>query len=201
MHYCCIVPEHKLQHRILIVLLAGSLSICSVTASQAAAPAPTEPSPQRTASPPSAPAQDLWAWRPSAELLAQIAGAFAGIGAYSLLLAPQAAGSSGIASLLGNRIMATVMAASGAVAATYAYDRWADSPVDYAYFWHRGGFVVGMAAGVATFGVLGYPVVTNSTWFGWAANRAALMGTGLLGAWGTDQWYAGLLPWSASTVQ
>ena len=97
--------------------------------------------------------------------------------------------------------MATVMAASGAVAATYAYDRWADSPVDYAYFWHRGGFVVGMAAGVATFGVLGYPVATNSTWFGWAANRAALMGTGLLGAWGTDQWYAGLLPWSASTVQ
>jgi len=92
--------------------------------------------------------------------------------------------------LLGDRLMATVLATGGAVSGTYIYDRWAGSPIDYAYFWHRGGFVIGMAAGIATFGVLGYPLGTDATWLGWTANRAALMGSGLLGSWGIDHWYA-----------
>jgi hypothetical protein len=173
----------------IVMVFAGNLLLWSAPEPQAATITVTEPSSPRLASAPSAPVDALSAWRPSPESLAQGAGALVGIATYSLLLAPEMSAGSGVARLLSDRFMATILAATGAVAATYVYDRWTGEPIDYSYFWHRGGFVLGMAAGVATFGVLGYPVGTDATWVGWTANRAALIGAGLAGAWAMDRWH------------
>jgi hypothetical protein len=177
--------------RVLPALLAVSLMAYPATESLAAAIPVQQVVPAPPAPPAPAQSMSTWEWPPPPQLLAQGVGALIGFGAFSLFLAPQAATATGPLSFLGNRIMATVMAATGAVAGTYAYDLWAGLPTDYAYFWHRGGFVAGVAAGVALFGVLGYPAGGGTTWFGWAANRVTLVGAGLYGAWVTDHWYTG----------
>ena len=117
-------------------------------------------------------------WQITPELMAQGAGALVGFGAYSLLIAPQ-----------GGRLVAATVAAGGAVAGDFVYDLWTGQPLDYPYFWHRGGFIVGLAAGIAAFGVLGYPISGGSTWLGWAANRVTLLGAGLAGSLAFDRWY------------
>jgi len=156
--------------RALSVLLATCLLVCAVRA----VAAPPQPSEQTQLSP---------------ELLAQGAGAIVGFGVYSLFIAPQATAAEGVAAILGSRVVALTLAATGAVAGTFAYDYWTDQPFDYAYFWHRGGFVGGIVAAIAAFGVLGYPIDGGATWLGWAANRVTLLGSGLLGSWAADRWY------------
>ena len=113
----------------------------------------------------------------------------AGFGVYSVFVAPQFTAAEGVSALLGGRLVAATLAGAGAVFATFAYDHWAGLPLDYPYFWHRGGFIGGVAAGIAAFGLLGYPIDGGSTWLGWAGNRAAILGSGLIGAWSTDHWY------------
>jgi hypothetical protein len=174
------VPECDVHHRILPVLLAAGLLAIPLREPQAATPAAQPAS--------SAPAK---MWPVSPELLVQGAGALVGIGAYSFFLAPQATAVGGVVSMLGDRITATAMATAGAISATYLYDLWEGVPIEYDYFWHRGGFVAGVAAGVAVFGVLGYPAGGGSTWLGWTINRTALIATGLYGAWTIDRWYSG----------
>lgn len=161
--------------RILPTLLAVSLLLGAL-----AEPAHATP-------PDAVPSDASQSWQPSPELLAQGAGAIIGFGAFSLFLAPEAAAAGGV---FGGRVIAATMAGMGAVAGTYAYDLWTGLPLEHDYLWHRGGFIAGIAAGVAIFGVLGYPAAEVGTWTGWAANRAALLGTGLLGAWMADRWYA-----------
>ena len=165
------------RFRIFPALIAASLMGCPI-ANALAADAPVAPR-----------VEEATGWPISPELVAQGVGAFVGFGTYSLLLAPQAAAAGGILGILGGRVMAAALAGGGAVAGTFVYDLWTEQAIDYAYVWHRGGFVAGIAAGIAAFGVLGYPVDGGSTWLGWTANRAALVGTGLLGAWGVDHWY------------
>ncbi|MEJ0020858.1 MAG: hypothetical protein WDN25_30765 [Acetobacteraceae bacterium] len=126
---------------------------------------------------------------PPLETLAPVAGAVAGFGVYSLLIGPELTVAEGAAAVLGARVAAAALAGAGAVAGTFAYDTWTGQPLDYAYLWHRSGFIAGLAAGIAAFGVLGYPIDGGVTWIGWTANRAALLGAGLAGAWATDQWY------------
>jgi hypothetical protein len=136
-----------------------------------------------------APPESKPSWWSSPELIAQGIGALIGFGVYSLYLAPTAGTATDAASVLGNRLLASGLAGVGAIAGTYAYDIDAGLPLDHAYFWHRSGFIIGIAAGAVAFGVLGYPAGPGATWLGWAANRTALVGTGLLGAWATDSWY------------
>lgn len=133
-------------------------------------------------------AQDQWQITP--ELLAQGAGALVGFGAYSLFVAPQ-----------GGRIVAATLAAGGAVAGDFVFDLWTGQPLDYPYFWHRGGFIVGLAAGIAAFGVLGYPISGGSTWLGWTANRVTLLGAGIAGSLAFDHWYGASTPSPADNVR
>ena len=93
-------------------------------------------------------------------------------------------------SLLGTRVIATTLAATGAILTTYVYDRWTDQPTDYTYFWSRGGAVVGVGVGTAMLATFGYPVAATYVRFSppWVANRAFLVGAGLLGGWMTDTW-------------
>jgi hypothetical protein len=121
-------------------------------------------------------------WQISPELMAQGVGALVGFGAYSLFIAPQAG-------MVGGRLVAASLAAGGAVVGDFAYDLWTGHPLDYAYFWHRSGFIVGVAAGIAAFGVLGYPITGGSTWLSWAANRVTLIGAGVVGSLAFDRWY------------
>ncbi len=181
------MPECDVRHRVLVALLAVCLLAYSTTGSDAAAT--IMPQQQSVPAAPAAPpASASWSSLVTPELLAQGAGAFIGFAAYSAFLAPEAAAAGGLASMLGGRLMATTVAGAGAVVATYAYDVATGLPLDYAYFWHRGGFIVGVGAGIAAFGVLGLPAGTDATWLGWTANRAALLGSGLLGAWAIDHW-------------
>jgi hypothetical protein len=128
-------------------------------------------------------------WQISLELLAQGAGALVGFGIFSLFVAPQVTVAEGVVAVLGGRLVAATLAGAGAMAGTFVYDRWAGQPLDYAYFWHRGGFIGGVAAGIAAFGLLGYPIDGGASWLGWAANRASILGSGLMGAWAADHWY------------
>ncbi len=176
------------MRRLLLVLTTASVMACPLAQPFAA------PTPAQAAAPAQATTDEalwLWSWRPSTVLLAQGAGALVGFATYSVLVAPQAVAAGGMATVLAGRIMATALAAAGAVVATYIYDVANGQPLDHAYFWHRGGFVVGVAAGIAVFGVLGYPGGSGADWLGWAANRGALLGTGLLGARAMDLWYSG----------
>jgi len=173
-----------LRHRVLAVALAAILAVLPVLDARAATPA-AEPQPAPAA-------QKSWGayWyrMVSPELLAQGVGALLGYGAYGLFLAPAVTPADPM-TVYGYRLLGSSMAGAGAVAGTYAYDVGSGEPLNYAYFWHRGGFIVGVAAGVVAFAVLGYPGGAGTTWLSWGANRAALVGTGLLAAWGTDYWY------------
>jgi hypothetical protein len=128
-------------------------------------------------------------WQLSPELLAQGAGALVGFGVYSLFVAPQVTVAEGVVAVLGGRLVAATLAGAGAMAGTFVYDHWAGQPLDYAYFWHRGGFVGGVAVGIGVFGLLGYPIDGGASWLGWAANRATILGSGVLGAWAADLWH------------
>jgi hypothetical protein len=184
----CIMPERDLRHRVLVALLAMCWLGCFTAASNAAVMTTVPQSTPPAIAAPPAQSHASWSSLVTPELLAQGAGAFIGFAAYSAFLAPEAAAAGGLASMLGGRLMATTVAGAGAVVATYAYDLAAGLPLDYEYFWHRGGFIVGVGAGIAAFGVLGLPAGTDATWLGWTANRAALLGSGLLGAWAIDHW-------------
>ena len=122
-------------------------------------------------------------WQITPELMAQGAGALVGFGVYSLFIAPQ-----------GGRLIAATLAAGGAVAGDFVYDVWTGQPLDYPYFWHRGGFIAGLAAGIAAFGVLGYPISGGSTWLGWTANRVTLLGAGIAGSLAFDRWFEAKTP-------
>ncbi len=117
-----------------------------------------------------------------------------GIIAFTFYVAPLAVasgvGAGPVRSLLGTRVMATTLAATGAVLTTYIYDRWTDQPIDYTYLWSRAGAVAGVAAGSGLLAGLGYPPSIALTRFSpeWIANRSFLVGTALLGAWMTDVW-------------
>jgi len=176
--------DAKVKRRVRPALLAGIILL-----GPAGVPLAAAATPPISSAPVSSEAPAMWP--PSPELLAQGAGAVIGFGAFSLFVAPEAAVAGGVAGLLGGRVMAAALAGMGAVAGTYAYDMWTGLPLEHGYLWHRGGFIAGIAAGVAIFGVLGYPAGEAGTWSGWAANRAALLGTGLIGAWTADRWYAG----------
>lgn len=179
-----------MKRRVLSVLLIASMMSYSATGSLAAA-APAQSMPPPAASATTVPTAPPVSWPPSAELLAEGAGALVGLGVFTLFLAPQAGTAGGLVAMFGSRLVASATAGMGAIAGTYIYDLWSGLPINYAYSWHRAGFVFGIAGGVVVFGVLGYPGGLDSTWFGWAANRAALVGTGLFGAWLTDRWYLG----------
>jgi hypothetical protein len=103
--------------------------------------------------------------------------------------APQVTVAEGVVAVLGGRLVAATLAGAGAVAGTFVYDRWAGQPLDYAYFWRRGGFIGGVAAGIGVFGLLGYPIDGGASWLAWAANRAAILGSGVIGALTADHWY------------
>jgi hypothetical protein len=158
-------------------LVAACLLICPAGGSLAAPP----PQDNGQAAPGS--------WNISPELLAQGAGALVGFGVFSLFVAPQVTVAEGVVAVLGGRLVAATLAGAGAMAGIFVYDRWAGQPLDYAYFWHRGGFIGGVAAGIAAFGLLGYPIDGGTSWLGWAANRATILGSGLIGAWAADLWY------------
>jgi hypothetical protein len=158
-------------------LVAACLLICPAGGSLAAPP----PQDNGQAAPGS--------WNISPELLAQGAGALVGFGVFSLFVAPQVTVAEGVVAVLGGRLVAATLAGAGAMAGTFVYDRWTGQPLDYAYFWHRGGFIGGVAAGIAAFGLHGYPIDGGTSWLGWAANRATILGSGLIGAWAADLWY------------
>jgi hypothetical protein len=172
--------------RIIACLFAALLLISPVSQALAA-----PPQPEAHASP-EAP-------HISPEVWAQVAGALVGFGLYSLYVAPGAGLVGGLAAVAGTRIVAATLAGTGAVIGTFIYDRWTGQPLDYAYFWHRGGFIAGIAAGIAVFGVLGYPIDGGVTWLGWVANRVVLLGSGVLGSWWADSWYG--VPAPAAPVQ
>jgi hypothetical protein len=176
-------PESELRHRVLAAALAACLALLTVLDARAATLA-VEPQPAEA----QASWGSYWYRMVSPELLAQGAGALLGYGAYGLFLAPAVTPADPM-TVYGYRLLGSSMAGAGAVAGTYAYDVGSGEPLNYAYFWHRGGFIVGVAAGVVAFAVLGYPGGAGTTWLSWGANRAALVGTGLLAAWGTDYWY------------
>ncbi|MEA2738596.1 MAG: hypothetical protein QOH05_1903 [Acetobacteraceae bacterium] len=140
------------------------------------------------------PAPSGWSTVVGPETIVHAVGGFIGIAAFSFYVAPLSAasgvGAASVQSLLGTRVVATTLAATGAVLTTYIYDRWTDQPIDYTYFWSRAGAVVGVGAGTAVLATLGYPASASYARFSppWVANRAFLISAGLLGAWMTDAW-------------
>jgi hypothetical protein len=184
------MPEFELRHRVLAAVLAACLLAYPATDPLAATGPVTITLPALPEAAPPA-SGGTWSRMFSPELMAQGAGALLGYGAYVLFLAPSAAVVDSSTTAIGYRLVASSLAGAGAVAATYAYDVSTGQPVNYAYFWHRGGFIVGVAAGVVAFAALGNPAGAGTTWLAWAINRSALVGTGLLAAWGTDRWYRG----------
>lgn len=169
-----------MTHRIIAILLAVFL-LASPVSEALAAPPPPPP----VATEPATPGQ----WELSPELWAQGAGALVGFAMYSLFVAPGGGVVGGLLAVFGTRIVAATLAGAGAVVGTFVYDRWTGQPLDYAYFWQRGGFVAGVAAGVVAFGVLGYPLDGGVTWGEWIINRSVLLGTGVLGELWVDHWY------------
>ena len=174
-----------MHQRVVAALLSICLMACPVSEPRAATVA-LLPQPER-ATAAATPGNEQVA----SELMAQVAGALIGYGLYFVFLTPPAAAATDTTGLLGYRLLASGLAGTGAIAGTYAYDVASGLPLDYAYFWHRGGFIAGVAAGAVVFATLGFPAGAGTTWLGWTANRAALVGAGLLAAWATDSWYRG----------
>lgn len=124
----------------------------------------------------------------STELVAQGAGALAGVALFTWVIAPQAAAAGQPFSILGSRLTATMLAGTGAVVSTFATDLWAGRPLNHAYAWHRGGFAAGVAAWFGVTGLLGHPLPLGNDWLLWSVDRAALLGAGTAGAWIVDSW-------------
>jgi hypothetical protein len=150
---------------------------------------------QRVPAPPSTPADilpeplphqaTLWERWVTPDSAAYGTGALIGIAAFNFYLAPIAAAASvtSLQSWLGTRVVATTLAASGGVLTTYAYDRWSERPIDATYFLSRIGAVAGVGVGSLLLAGLGYPPATALVRYSpqWVANRAFLLGSGLLG--------------------
>jgi hypothetical protein len=150
---------------------------------------PGSPAPEIMLSQPS-----TWGGLLTPHTIVHAAGALIGIVAFNLYVAPLIAASAGgvavTPSLVDPRVVATTLAAAGAVLTGYVYDRWTGQPIDRAYMWSRGGFVVGVAAGSEMLAVVGYPSSAAVPQFSppGLANRVFLVSTGLVGAWLTNLW-------------
>jgi hypothetical protein len=131
------------------------------------------------------------------DTIAEGTGAVVGFIAFNFYVAPIAAaagpGATGLQAWLGTRVVASTLAATGAVLTTTAYDIWSGRPLNTVMFWGRGGAVAGVAAGSALLGVLGYPASATLARFSpaWVANRSFLVGTALLGDWAATNWARG----------
>ncbi len=122
-------------------------------------------------------------------------GALLGIIAFNVYLVPiaRAAGTASLQSWLGTRVAATTLAATGGVLTAYAYDLWADRPVNTTYFLSRAGAVAGVAVGSTALAVLGFPPATALVQYSgqWFANRGFLVASGLFGETATYYWLKG----------
>jgi len=119
-------------------------------------------------------------------------GALIGIIAFNVYLVPiaTAAGTASLQSWLGTRVVATTLAATGGVLTAYAYDLWADRPVNTTYFLSRAGAIAGVAVGSTALAVLGFPPATALVQYSgqWFANRGFLVASGLFGETATYYW-------------
>ena len=187
-----------MARRYLCLLLAVLLPFATLypkpASAQATGPsALPKPSDQLILPEPAISSETGWSSYITTERMVQGAGALLGIVAFNFYVAPLSVASgvgagASIRSLLGTRVTASMLAAAGAVMTTYIYDRWTDQPINYDYFWSRGGAVVGVGAGSALLTIFGFPSATALPRFSpaWVANRGFLVGTALLGAWMTD---------------
>jgi hypothetical protein len=150
------------------------------TGGPAAPPGPVDVLPE-----PLPPVPTLWSEWATPDTIAYGTGAALGLIGFYFYLAPiaAAAGATSARSWLGTRVVASAMAAGGGVLTTYAYDLWTDRPVDTVFFKSRIGAVAGVGLGSAVLSGLGFPPATALVRFspGWAANRAFLVGSGIVG--------------------
>ena len=141
---------------------------------------------------PMAPTPTYWSKWATPDTAAYGVGAVVGIGIFYFYLVPVAAAAApnSAQSWLGTRVVASSVAAGVGVLTTYAYDLWANAPVDYTFFKSRVGAVAGVGAGSAALSLLGFPPSTALVRFSgaWAANRAFLVGSGLAGEGLTYMW-------------
>lgn len=143
---------------------------------------------------PKPPAPSVMSWLTEPDTIAEGTGALIGFIAFNFYVAPIAAAAgpaaTGLQSWLGTRVVASTLAATGAVLTTTAYDVWSGRPLNYVMYWGRGGAVAGVAAGSALLGVMGYPASAALSRFSpaWVANRSFLVGTALLGDWAASNW-------------
>jgi hypothetical protein len=209
-----------MMQRPLAALLAGTLFAAALSAATAGAqtiPA-TGPTADATlainngTAPPDmlrmVAARDDWPVDP--RLLAIGAGAVVAVVAFNVLAAPLgtvplAGGTLAPVSYsvaLGSRLIAVTTAGAGALAATFAYDKWTGHQSDYAYLLSLGaGALAGVAIGnFLTAGTIGLPPyyagagVANAagamaTSAAQAASRVYVIGSGVLGAWVADWLY------------
>jgi hypothetical protein len=152
----------------------------------AAPPGPVPPRQEVLPLPePLPPVPTLWSEWATPDTFAYGAGAALGLVGFYFYLSPiaAAAGATSWRSWLGTRVMASATAAGGGVLTTYAYDLWTDRPVDTVFFKSRIGAVAGVGVGSALLSGLGFPPATALVRFSpaWAANRAFLVGSGIVG--------------------
>jgi hypothetical protein len=164
---------------------AQDLAVAPAPATAASAPAPPEPAPIT-----------ILGWPVSQDLLVRGTSSIIGLIVFNVVMTSlttvPAAGvaATPLATVLANRIVASSLAATAAVGTMFAYDKWTSRAMDYDYAWSRAGFVAGATAASAVLTGLGYSA--GDWWTAtWAANRAVLMGAGLLGGWSARHWYAG----------
>jgi hypothetical protein len=143
-------------------------------------------------------------------LLAIGAGAVVAVVAFNVLAAPLGTVPLAGAALdavpysvaLGSRLIAVTTAGAGALAATWAYDRWTGHKSDYAYLLSLGaGALAGVAvANLLTAGAIGLPPyyagagVANAagamtSTAAQAASRVYVIGSAVIGAWVADSLY------------
>jgi hypothetical protein len=131
------------------------------------------------------PVPTLWSEWATPDTFAYGAGAALGLVGFYFYLAPIAAAASATSwrSWLGTRVVASATAAGGGVLTTYAYDLWSNRPIDTVFFKSRIGAVAGVGVGSAALSVWGFPPATALVRFSpaWAANRAFLVGSGIVG--------------------
>jgi hypothetical protein len=153
---------------------------------------PTPPYPGIVMPEPMAPTPTYWSKWATPDTAAYGVGAVVGIGIFYFYLVPIAAAAApnSAQSWLGTRVVASSVAAGVGVLTTYAYDLWANAPVDSAFFKSRVGAVAGVGVGSAALSLLGFPPSTALVRFSgaWAANRAFLLGSGLAGEGLTYMW-------------
>ena len=200
--------------RAAVICLAGTLAALPVLwPSEAWAQAaeqgrpPTPPDVEETIAPP----VPLVLRKPPIDhrLMAVGTGAVVGIVAFNVLAAPLGAVPLAGAALaevpysiaLGSRLIATATAGAGALASTFAYDRWTGHESDYRYLTAlAAGALGGVALGnvlTGTIGTLPYfagageaagagPMASSAAQ---AASRVYVIASGVLGAWAADWLY------------